>query len=201
MSSRLNGALAGAIGGLAGTLAMNYAQRAWTLAADGHAPASAADHHDARDWQERSEHQNANELAAQTLAETLLGRGLRQHELGPAAAAVHFTFGTAVGALYGGSLAAPGRRRRSAVAMGAGLGITLWMLADELAMPLLGLSRPTTERPREMHLQSLASHLVYGIVTEHVRALVHTTGRKRAGAGARGESTRSVFPSAAGTLL
>jgi putative membrane protein len=166
MKSTVTGALAGALGGLAGTLAMNYAQRLWTLAADDHPPASAAGKHDARDWQERTENQNSNELAAQAIARAVLGRRLRDEELPIAAAAVHFSFGAAVGALYGAYASSPSRRRS-----GVALGTVLWLTADEIAMPLMGLSDSTTERPAEKHLQSLAAHWVYGFVTEHVQRL------------------------------
>ena len=60
----IKGILAGAAGGLVGTWAMSHAQRLWTKAADTRVPESAGGKHDARDWQERSEHQNSNELAA-----------------------------------------------------------------------------------------------------------------------------------------
>src|SRR5688572_33239656 len=81
MESRVTAAIAGAIGGLAGTLAMNYAQRVWTLAVDEQPPVSAAGKHDARDWQERSECQNSNELAAQAIARATLHRSLTRREL------------------------------------------------------------------------------------------------------------------------
>jgi hypothetical protein len=156
--------LAGAIAGLAGTWAMSEAQRLWTYVIDGSAPASAGGRHDARDWQERSEHQNANELAAQALAIHFAGRRLTRHELQFAAPLVHYLFGTVVGALYG----AYAERRRSH-GSGAGFGMTVWLAADEAAMPLLGLSDSTALRPLEMHLQSLMAHLVYGTATEMVR--------------------------------
>src|SRR5687767_9136315 len=107
--------LAGAIGGLAGTWAMNEAQRAWTRAVDGEAPESAAGKHDARDWQERSEGQNSNEIAAQFMATRIAGRGLDRGELAVAAALTHYTFGVAMGALYGAYLQ---RRRRQASGIG-----------------------------------------------------------------------------------
>lgn len=75
------GAVAGALGGIAATLAMNKAQRRWTLAADGRPPMSAAGERDARDWQERDEGQNSNELAAQCLAALFLDRPLTTSEL------------------------------------------------------------------------------------------------------------------------
>lgn len=162
----LKGAVAGAIGGLAGTLAMNYAQRAWTLAADGRAPASAADEHDARDWQERDEQQNANELAAQAVATATAQRRLTPRELSIAARVVHFGFGAAVGAAYGAAVQHDESARRPT---GVLLGAALWLLADEIAMPLVGLSRSTLDRPLETHLQSLVAHIVYGMTTERVR--------------------------------
>ena len=46
--------------------------------------------------------------------------------------------------------------------------------ADEIAMPLMSLSRSTLRRPVEMHLQSFAAHLVFGIVTERLRRVVRS---------------------------
>ena len=160
----LKAIIAGAIGGLAGTSAMNEAQRAWTNAVDGQAPESPAGKHDARDWQERSEGQNSNELAAQFLATRIGGRTLDRRELGVAAALTHYTFGAAMGALYGAYL---GRGRQQAT--GIGFGLVVWLLADEIAMPLLGLSGSTLRRPLEKHLQSLTAHIVYGMATEAAR--------------------------------
>lgn len=169
----LRHAIAGALGGIAGTLAMNYAQRAWTLAVDGRAPSSAAGEHDARDWQERDEHQNANELAAQAIAAATIKRRLTQRDLSIAAGLVHFAFGAAVGALYGGLIRHHPTRPRSGVM----LGTALWLLADEIAMPVVGLSKSTLQRPLEMHLQSFAAHIVYGVTTEHVRRLTYIPSR------------------------
>jgi len=47
------------------------------------------------------------------------------------------------------------------------------LAADEIAMPLLGLSDSTVRRPFEMHLQSLVAHLVYGAAAEMTRRAVH----------------------------
>src|SRR3954468_17263330 len=134
---------AGLLGGLAGTLAMNYAQRLWTHAVDGAPPPSAGGKHDAREWQEREEGRNANELAAQAIATTVRGRPLTRRQLTVAAPLAHFSFGAAVGAIYG---CVVGDDRRYSFARGASFGAAVWLLADEVAMPLLRLSRPTTER-------------------------------------------------------
>jgi hypothetical protein len=162
----MKGALAGLIGGLAGTWAMNEFQRAWTYAVGDVPPQSAAGRHDARDWQERSEHQNSNEIAAQEVAVRAVGRPLRERELAVAAPLVHFAFGASVGALYGAWMEGA---ERPTLRHGIEFGTAVWAGADEVAMPVLGLSLPTTSRPGEMHLQSLASHLVFGATTEIVR--------------------------------
>ena len=167
-------ALAGGIGGLVGTWAMNEAQRAWTRAVEGEPPESAAGKHDARDWQERSEGQNSNEIAAQAVATRTIGRRLDRDELAVAAAVTHFTFGAAVGALYGSTT---GRRPR--VATGIGFGLAVWLLADEIAMPLLGLSESTLRRPLEKRLQSIAAHIVFGIAAELTRVAVRQIDQPR----------------------
>jgi hypothetical protein len=148
---------------------MSEAQRLWTHVVDGEAPKSAGGRHDARDWQERSEHQNSNELAAQAIARCILNRRLTRRELRIAAPLMHYLFGAAMGALYGAYA-----ERRQLPASGAAFGTSVWLAADEIAMPLLGLSQSTARRPLEMHLQSLAAHLVFGTATERARRSLQT---------------------------
>jgi hypothetical protein len=164
------GIFSGVVGGLAGTWAMTETQRAWTHAVDGDVPESAGGKHDARDWQERSEHQNSNELAAQAIAGYVLGRSLTRQELRLAAPAIHYLFGAAMGAVYGAYT-----EQRETRASGAGFGTTVWLAADEVAMPLLGLSQSTAVRPLEMHLQSLVAHLVFGAATEMTRRTIRAS--------------------------
>jgi hypothetical protein len=160
---------AGAVGGFLGTWAMSHAQRWWTLAADGRPSHSAGGRHDARDWQERSEGRNANELTADAVGEGVTGRRLTPGERRAGAQLSHYAFGTAMGALYG-ALRVDARdiNLRDGVAFGLGV----WAIADEAAMPLLGLSRSPRHRPAEMHFQAAAAHIVYGGVAELVRGTV-----------------------------
>jgi putative membrane protein len=166
---RLKGALAGIVGGLAGTYAMSEFQGLWSRVVDGYESRSAGGRHDARDWQERSEDDNANEAVAQAIAKYTVGRTLDRDALAIAAPAVHYAFGSAVAACYGAAAEATPEVRAGA---GAGLGIALWAAADEVAMPLLGLSEPTSDRAAELHLQAFAAHVVYGLTTEAVRRVV-----------------------------
>jgi len=96
------GIIAGVIGGLVGTWAMSEFQGMWSRVIDGEEPQSAGGRHDARDWQEKVEGQNANELAANEVAEHTINRPLTREELEVAAPAMHYAFGAAMGALYGG---------------------------------------------------------------------------------------------------
>ena len=168
-ASMIAGALAGAVAGLAGTWAMNQVQRLWTTAADGHPPDSAGGRHDAREWQQRSEHKNANEMVAQKIAARVAGRELTHDELRVAAPLVHYALGAAMGACYG---IYAERTRLHPLASGAAFGAAVWLAADELAMPMLGLSETAGARPLEMHGQSLAAHLAFGATTELARRAV-----------------------------
>jgi hypothetical protein len=184
------GAVAGVIGGLAGTWTMSQFQAWWSRAVHGLEPVSAAGRHDARDWQELAEGQNANEIAAQAIAEHTIERPMRRGGLETGAAAVHYTFGAVMGGVYGAMWEiSPGARRMG----GAGFGTAVWAAADEVAVPVLGLSRPTTEHPPERHAHAFAAHLVYGVTTELVRASVRAAlnGQVKRGDRRRRESGRS----------
>ena len=105
-------------------------------------------------------------MVAASLGCRVMGRNLTRRELRIVAPMVHYGFGAAVGGLYGAYCVRLGPRYRGS---GIGLGAALWATADELAMPILGLSIPTSRRAGEKHLQSLVAHLVYGLMAERVR--------------------------------
>jgi putative membrane protein len=160
------GVVAGVIGGLAGTYAMSEFQGWWSRAVRGVQPQSAGGEHDARDWQELEEGANANEIAAQTVARATIGRRLDREELSVAAPTVHYTFGAMTGGFYGAVAEhTPAARALS----GAAYGTAVWGVADEIAMPVLGLSERTDEQPFERHFHSFAAHIVFGVTTELVR--------------------------------
>jgi uncharacterized membrane protein YagU involved in acid resistance len=41
-----------------------------------------------------------------------------------------------------------------------------WLVADEISVPLLGLSKGPTAYPVSTHVYAFASHLVYGMTAE-----------------------------------
>jgi uncharacterized membrane protein YagU involved in acid resistance len=163
------GAVAGLIGGLVGTFAMSEFQALWSKMAERYQSPSAGGSHDAREWQERNEGENANELAAQAVAEHTIDRPLTRDELTIAAPAVHYAFGAAMGAVYGAlAEVAPTVRALG----GSGWGTLVWIGADEIGVPALGLSKPDADYPLEAHAQAFAAHIVYGVTTELVRRAV-----------------------------
>ena len=172
------GAIAGVAGGLAGTWAMNHFQAWWSRWMRGAEPQSAAGKHDARDWQELAEGRNANEMAANHIAAHSVGRPLTRDELKVGATAVHFTFGAVTGGIYGALYEVSPRTRQMG---GAAFGTAVWAAADEMALPMIGLSGPTTRQPAERHTHSFASHIVFGLTTEMVRRGVRAllNGRRR----------------------
>lgn len=77
--------------------------------------------------------------------------------------AVHYAFSAAVGACY-----AAMAQRLPAVraAHGTAYGTAVWIVADEMIMPLLGLSRGPRQLPPGVHAYALAGHWVYGFTLE-----------------------------------
>jgi uncharacterized membrane protein YagU involved in acid resistance len=155
--------IVGAAAGLAGALAMSEFQGWWSRAVSGDDRPSSAGDHDARGWQERNEDRNANELLAQRIAASTVHRTLQRRELAIAAATLHYGFGAALGAAFG---AMAGRVRLVPGATGAAFGAAVWIAADEVAVPALNLSDPDAGYPADAHLQSFASHIVFGVTTE-----------------------------------
>jgi uncharacterized membrane protein YagU involved in acid resistance len=119
--------------------------------------------------QDAKEQDDATVKAAEAISEGVFGHELQKSEKKSAGAAVHYAFGTASGGLYG-ALAeiAP----QVTTAAGLPFGAAFWLLADEVSVPLLGLSKGPTEYPLSTHAYALASHLVYGATAELSRRAV-----------------------------
>jgi putative membrane protein len=94
------------------------------------------------------------------------GRHLTRDEEKVAGPLVHYVYGAAIGGLYG---YAATRNPKITAAAGLPFGVAAWIFADELPLPLFGLSEPPWKYPASMHAYSLASHVVYGVTTEVVR--------------------------------
>lgn len=165
--NRWRGAAAGAIGGVAATLAMGYAMPAigkMLPQGDPSVPDPFQRSDALDDIALAGQHHREGESSTVTvgrIAYTALAgaepqsdetRRLLSQE-------VHWAFGTAMGALYG---AARAGARGADLAGGMTFGAGVWLLASELALPLLGISRGPTSQPIKSHAQYMLGHLVYG---------------------------------------
>lgn len=175
----LKGLVAGLVGGLVASWAMNQFQAAWSKATEGFEKphgAQSMQPSEGEGAQQQSAKSKENQddatvKAARAISEGIFGHQLKRNEKKPAGALIHYAFGTATGGLYGAAAeAAP------EVTSGAGLpfGAAFWLVADEFAVPLLGLSKGPTEYPPSTHAYALASHLVYGLTAEVTRRSVRS---------------------------
>jgi hypothetical protein len=176
------GLAAGVVGGLVASAVMNEFQTLLSRLAEGEERSHGAQslqqgspaHGVGRELRERGsddEDDDAPERLANAVAVGLFDRELTKSEKETAGTALHYAYGTSMGALYGAAAElAPG------VVTGAGLpfGAAVWATADEGVVPLLGLSKKPTEYPLSIHAYALASHLVYGLTAEVVRRAVRS---------------------------
>jgi hypothetical protein len=147
---------------------MNQFQAAWTRIAEGsekpHGAQSMQPSEGSKgDGQDTEEQDDATVETAKVISRNVFGHELQESEKKPAGAVVHYVFGTATGGLYGvlAEVSPP-------VTMAAGLpfGAAFWLIADEITVPVLGLSKGPAEYPISTHAYALASHLVYGMTAE-----------------------------------
>jgi putative membrane protein len=151
--SLVKGMLAGLIGGLVATAAKTIAERVYPPRTHGEAEPPA------------------------TLAERIsggLGHHLTTGERTVAVGTIHWGFGALTGAAYGGLAEYfPAATAKD----GASFGLALAGLTHETALPAMGLSAAPEEQTTRERTSEMATHVVYGLMTETVRRFV----RKRLG--------------------
>ena len=175
----VKGTVAGLVGGLVASWTMNQFQAAWTKATEGFQKPHGAQSLQPSDNpnsgpssdQNKEDQDDATVKAAKAISEGVFGHKLQEREKKPAGAAVHYAFGTATGGLYG---AAAEIAPQVTTGLGLPFGAAFWMVADEGAVPLLGLSKGPTEYPISTHVYALSSHLVYGLTAEVTRRAVRS---------------------------
>ena len=107
--------------------------------------------------------------AASAISERIFNHKLTASEKKIAGTAVHYLLGTGVGGLYG---VAAEKAPNVSAAAGLPFGAVFWLVVDEGAVPLLGLSEGPMAYPPSIHAYALSSHFVYGITAEVVRRAV-----------------------------
>ena len=146
------GLAAGIAAGLVASLAMNLFQKAWAKALP--PPGSGDD--------------PATVKAAQRASRAATGEYFAKEDKEAAGNAVHYLFGAVLGGAYG-LLAEYRPEVTSGYGTLFGLGSATF---DEAAVPAVGMSGPPTDFSAATHAYALASHVVFGTVTEATRRLV-----------------------------
>jgi len=103
------------------------------------------------------------------LAEKIAGHSLTTTQKAAAAEGIHWAFGALTGAAYGGLAEFyPAATQKE----GASFGIALASLTHGKALPALGLAVGPDDQTTREHTSEMATHVVYGVVTEVVRSAV-----------------------------
>ena len=151
----VKGAVAGLIGGLVASFVMNKFQSLLTALSE-----------EEKKSKEKTEEEPATTKAAEGISEGLFDHELSESEKKIAEPAVHYAMGAASGLIYG---IASEIEPMTTVGAGLPFGTAVWLIADDIVVPALGLAKPPTEYPLSTHAYALSSHLVYGLTTDLVR--------------------------------
>ena len=145
------GMAAGLIGGIAGSIAIGQFHHLWVKATKSNLEQKGMD---------------STVKAAAAVSENVLDHQLTEEEKPKAGAAVHFGFGSTMGALYGVSAALS---PKVGCAVGVPFGSAVYLAAHATAVPALGLSQPVTRQPIMDEVGEILGHVVYGVVTDLTR--------------------------------
>ena len=170
----LKGMAAGLLAGAAASWAMNQfqAMRPRRRFDSGSGPAereSSAGGGGSPQKRQESGEENATVKTAAAISRNLFHHELTDREKQLAGPVVHYGYGAVIGALYGGLAELLPIVRAG---MGLPFGFALWLAGDEVAVPALGLAKPPTEYPPEVHADALAAHFMYGITTDVLRRVL-----------------------------
>jgi len=155
-SDVVKGAVAGIVGGIVASFVMSEFQSLVTKLSEAKE----------KEKSKKKKEEPATVKAAREISEGVFDHKLTKSEKEPAGEAMHYAMGAASGLIYGvAAEIAP------ITTVGAGLpfGAAVWLLADDVVVPALGLSKSPTEYPLSTHAYALSSHLVYGLTTDLVR--------------------------------
>jgi putative membrane protein len=92
-----------------------------------------------------------------------LGIHLEESRKRRVGAVVHYVYGAAWGAVFG---IAERKLEFPLLLAGVSFGAALWLVSDEILIPLFGFSLKPTNYPPSVHAKALAAHVVYGAATD-----------------------------------
>jgi putative membrane protein len=169
--SAWKGLVAGAAGGFVGTIAVTQFQKAWQKTSEKRRFGDLRGEESSTRAQKSEQKEDATMRAAGKLAHAA-GCELTREQKRQASPWVIYGFGTAMGALYGMAMETSprGARAQRIPVFGSLFGSALFLGADEMAVPALGLAEGA-ESPSS-HFYGWTSHMVYGLTAEFVRRQV-----------------------------
>jgi putative membrane protein len=159
--------IAGLAGGLVASFAMERFQRALGRISPemGGAPGAGGQQY------RKPQSEPATYKAADIISRSVTGEPVDRDNKPVAASAIHYAFGGSVGAIYG---AAAVNNPDIASWGGVPFGASVWLIADEMGIPLMGLAKKPSAYPLRDHAATLATHVLFGATTDAVRRMVLT---------------------------
>lgn len=145
--------LAGALGGFAGSFTMSQL----------HAVLQG------RDASSQQLSEDSTVKAANAIWQCIFQHEMTERQKKIASPAVHYAFGTSVGAIYGTVMESNPVMRAG---WGLPFGAVVWLVAHAVAVPALDLSEPVTKSAPSSEAAEFGTHLVYGVTVESMRRLL-----------------------------
>jgi Protein of unknown function (DUF1440) len=127
--------------------------------------------HDIAQLKERAQktglrQRDATVRTAEVVAKTISGQSLARRHRHIAGLTVHYTFAAVAGALHG---MVAERYEVTGLSRGLLYGGVLWLFAEEVALPVSGLTKAAGEYSLQDHASGLAAHLMFGYTTARVQ--------------------------------
>ncbi len=114
--------------------------------------------------------ESAAAKAADAVCEEISDAPVKPCERETADGVVHYLTGAVIGGLYG---VLGGRRPMLFTGRGSVFGALVWLICDEIAVPLLRLGPAPRSKPAAEHWSALASHIVFGLSLDWMRRRVN----------------------------
>jgi uncharacterized membrane protein YagU involved in acid resistance len=166
------GIVAGAVGGLAASFVMNQFQSGWSKLSNRNHPEEEI---------QQSHEDPSTVKAADKLFVALKGEHIPDDKKEKFGNLFHYGTGVLAGITYG---ILSEFKPRTRAGFGSAFGTAFFVTADEIGVPLAGLSKSFKEYPLSVHLYAWVSHLVFGSALEATRlttrkALARATHERR----------------------
>lgn len=155
----LKDALIGAVGGLLGTIVL---ERISSRLYEWENPQT-------RQKEEQLRVEEPPMVLARRISDEVLRLNLPDDRKKKLASGIHWGFGAMAGALFG---ALAPRVPFLSAGLGTLYGTLFWLFGDEMAMPVMGLSKPSQDFPWQTHARAWAAHVGYGMAVAGTYKLV-----------------------------